>query len=62
MTDHLSPEELSEMTGSRSALAQMKWLWKEGMMFRFNGRSVYVLRVVAKEVRAPAEARLDLVR
>jgi hypothetical protein len=31
-------------------------------MFRFNGRSVYVLRVVAKEVRAPAEARLDLVR
>jgi hypothetical protein len=62
MTEYLSPEELADLTGSRSAIAQMKWLWREGMMFRFNGRSVYVLRVVAKEVRAPAEARLDLVR
>jgi hypothetical protein len=62
MTEHLSPEELSDLTGTRGVLGQMKWLWKEGVMFRFNGRNIYVLRAVAKEVRAPAEARLDLVR
>jgi hypothetical protein len=62
MTEHLSPEELSDLCGTRGVLGQMKWLWKEGVMFRFNGRNIYVLRAVAKEVRAPAEARLDLVR
>jgi hypothetical protein len=62
MTEHLSPEELSELCGSRGLFSQAKWLLKEGIMFRFNGRSIYVLRAVAKEVREPMEARLDLVR
>lgn len=62
MNEYLSPEELADLTGTRGLFSQAKWLLKEGIMFRFNGRNIYVLRAVAKEVRQPMEARLDLVR
>ena len=62
MTEHLSPEELAELTGSRGVLAQMRYLWQNEIPFRFGGRRIYVLRAVMRDIRAPSEARLDLVR
>jgi hypothetical protein len=62
MTEHLSPAELIQLTGARTALAQVRWLVKNHVPYRYNGTGVYVLRAIAREIREPEGARLDLVR
>jgi hypothetical protein len=62
MTDQLSPAELIQLTGARTALAQVRWLVKNHLPYRYNGMNVYVLRAIAREIREPEGARLDLVR
>jgi hypothetical protein len=64
VTEFLSPEELSDLCGSRGVLSQMRWLWQNEVAFKFGGKRIYVLRSWAQErgVLAPSEARLDLVR
>lgn len=66
MTDDLSPRELAEITGARSAARQAAWLARRGVPFRFGGGVVQVKRAVAKELpqwqqMRDAAPRMDLV-
>ena len=52
---HLSPAEVREGTGKRTAAAQAAWLARQGIPFAFVGRAVLVDRRVAEAHRALPE-------
>lgn len=65
-SQYLSADELHSLTDAKSAKRQMAWLAAHVVPFRFNGRDVLVLRVVAQEWELtgsrPAAALPDILR
>lgn len=47
--DHLSADELFRITDSKQARRQIAWLHAHRVPFRFDGKEVKVLRLVAQE-------------
>jgi hypothetical protein len=65
MSEHLTPAELAELTGSGGRIAQARWLQSKRVPYRFTGDKLLVLRVLVRELdlmqRDAALPRLDLV-